>query len=105
MKALLYVGSDAVAYAPEALETILAGQGMPPTCPIWAESHPGFGANPCRTVLVDVDEAAEVYENLNGKYVPIKEDFKTFKNKKVQEVLDVKKGFKNALLNPKKSTK
>jgi len=105
MKALVYVSADAVAYSEDSLNTILAGQGMPPTCPIWAETHVGYGLNPCQSRLVEVDEPADVYENVSGKWKAVKKNFTEFKNEKIRETKETQANFNRALMALKNPTK
>lgn len=62
MKQIAFISPSGLAFTPAALNTVLAGRGNPPSCPVWSAANPGCGSVPMNPAVIDVQEAAEVYE-------------------------------------------
>lgn len=74
MKIFAYVSCDSLAYTPACLNTVLAGRGLPPNCPAYANAFPGSGQIQMQQQMIEVSEAADCYEkDAAGKWVPVKD--------------------------------
>lgn len=86
MKIFVFISCDSVAFTKECLNGPLAGRGNPPLCPMFAAANPGSGSIPMVQSVIDVSEYADCYENQNGKWVPVKEDYQAFTDRKVSDM-------------------